>query len=140
MAWSTSTIWVDAAGAQTIHRVRTSGGIGGILPATVAASDADWFQCWEGPETAQVPAPVAAQYLPLKPAALCYFLCADGTTAVLRVPAPRVGIFLADQVTVDGSNALVTALVAACVGQLQSTSGSLATGFLAGYLEGLPKR
>jgi hypothetical protein len=77
----------------------------------------------------------------VKPAALLYFLCADGSTAILRIPAPQVGIFLADQVSVDPANVLVVALVAAALAApLESASGSAATGFLAGYLEGTPQR
>jgi hypothetical protein len=140
MTWSTSTLWVDAAAGQTIYRVRTSSGIGAILPAIVAASNADWLQCWEGPESTNTPVPTAAQYLPTKPAALLYFLCGDGSTAILRIPSPQVGIFLADQVTVDPTNALVITLVAACVGSLQSASGSTAVSLQAGVLEGLPQR
>jgi hypothetical protein len=131
---------VDAAGAQNIYRSRTTSGIGSILAAAVACSNADWQTCWEGPESVNAPAPTAAQYLPGKPAALLYLLCADSTTAVFRIPAPQVGIFLADQVTVDPANAAVVTLVAALVGSLLSASGSPAVSLQAGVLEGLPPR
>ena len=132
---SASTIWVDAGVGQTIYRNRTSSGVGALLTALQGCSNADWSVCWESPETLNTPAPVAAQYLGVKPDAVLYFTCGDATVAQLRVPAPQVGIFLADQATIDPANAAVITLVAAAVGNLASSSGSLATAFLAGRLD-----
>lgn len=132
---SASTIWVDAGVGQTIYRTRTNSGVGSILSATQGCSNADWSTCWESAETLNTPAPVASQYLPVKPDAVLYFSCADTTVASLRIPSPKVGIFLADQTTVDPANTDVVALVAAAVGNLASASGSLATFFVAGRLD-----
>jgi len=136
-----SVLYVDAGGAQGISRINSIAGAGAIQTALLAASDADWLQCWEGTLTTNgSPSPVAAQYLPLRPAALIYYLCADTTTAILRIPSPQVGIFLADQVTVDPANAAIVALNAAVIGAMTNEAGSLVTAYQAGRLEALPKR
>lgn len=132
---SASTIWVDAGVGQTIYRNRTASGVGALLAGIQGCSNADWSVCWESPETLNTPAPVAAQYLGVKPDAVLYFACADTTVAALRIPSPQVGIFLADQVTINPANAAVAVLIAAAVGNLASASGSLATAFLAGRLD-----
>jgi hypothetical protein len=131
---------VDAGGGQTIHLIRTGAGAFGIKAAILAISNADWLQDWEGTLNTNSPAPTAAQYLPVKPAALLYFTCADGSVAQLRIPSPHVAVFLADQETVDSSNAGVASLITACIGHLASTTGSLATAYQAGRLESLPSR
>lgn len=141
MTLTRSILYTDAGGAQTIHRVNSALGAAAIQAAVLTVSNADVVQSWEGPLTTNLaPAPTAAQYLPVKPAALLYFLCADGTTAVLRIPSPQVGIFLADQETVDPANAAVVALVAVVVGNMTNEAGSLVTGFQAGRLESLRSR
>jgi hypothetical protein len=134
-------LWADAAGGQTITRINTFAGAAAIQTAVLAMSNADFLQSWEGPLTVNgAPAPTAAQYLPVVPFALLYYLCADGTTAQLRIPSPQVGIFLADQATVDPANALIVALNTVVVGSMTNESGSLVTGYQAGRLESTPRR
>jgi hypothetical protein len=141
MTWTTSILYVDAGGGQTIHKVRSSAGIGPIFPAIFACSNADYVRCWEGPDTINPsPAPGVADYLPVNPAAVLYFACSDGTVAVLRIPSPSTSIMLADLQTVDPANGSIVSLVAACIGALASESGSLATAYLAGHLEATPRR
>lgn len=126
---------MDSNGGQTIYRSRTSSGVGPVLTALQAVSHADWLVCWESPETSNTPAPTTGQYQSVKPDALLQFICGDGTIVTLRIPAPDVAIMLADTVTVDPSNVNVVALVAAAVGNLASSSGSLATGYIGGHLD-----
>lgn len=131
---SASTLWNDASGGTTIYRVRTSTGVGPINTAIQAASDADWSVCWESAESLNTPSPTAAQYLPVKPDAVLYFLCGDGTLAALRIPSPAISGFLADQETIDASATHIATLITACVGNLASASGSLAVSFAGGRL------
>jgi len=101
------------------------------LAALLALSNADELNTWEGDLTVNsTPVPVNAQYPGLQQVANLVFLCADGTTAQIRLPAPKIGIMLADGVTVDAS--MITTLIADCVGNLQSPTGSLAVSFLSG--------
>jgi hypothetical protein len=136
-----SVLFADAGGAQGIQLIRSTAGAAAIQSAILAASNADWLQSWEGAVLVNgAPAPVSAQYLPLKPAALLYYQCADGTQVGLRIPSPRIAIFMADSQTVDPVNGLIASLNAAAIGSLVNDAGSLATSFTAGRLESLQRR
>jgi hypothetical protein len=129
-----SVIYIDVNGRKTIHRIRTSTNALLILPQILAQSNADRDVFWEAAENSNAtPAPVAATYQPANTAALLTFICADNTLARVRVPAPKLTLFLADQQTVDPASA--AAIVATCIGVLVSSSGSLATAFAGGVLE-----
>lgn len=136
-----SILFTDAGGAQGIQLVRSSAGAAAIQTALLAASNGDYLQWWEGAVTSNgAPAPAAAQYLPLRPAADLYYLCADNTQVALRIPSPKAALFLADQETVNPMNGLVVALNAAAIGALTNAAGSPAVSFTAGRLEALRKR
>ena len=99
----------------------------------LAVCNSDYNDYWEGTDNINpTPSPTVAQYQSVKQRANLSFLCADGSIAVLDLIAPKIGIFLADGITVDATT--IPALIAACVGTLESTSGSLATAFIAGTL------
>ena len=128
-----SVVWIGAGTGTSITRIRTAIGADTIRADLVALSNADWFNKWEGDLLINSsPAPSSAQYPALQQVALFVFQCADGTTAQLRLPAPQVGIMLADQVTVDST--MITTLIGDCIGNLQSPTGSLATAYLSGRL------
>ena len=128
-----SVVWIGAGTGLTINRIRTAAGASTILADLLAISNADKLNTWEGDLTENTsPAPVNAQYPGLQQVANLLFLCADGTTAQLQLPAPKVAIMLADGVTVDAST--ITTLIGDCVGSLQGPSGSLAVSFQAGRL------
>jgi|SRR5215471_9270203 len=128
-----SVVWVGAGTGLTINRIRTATGASTILTDLLALSNADELNTWEGPLTINAsPAPVNATYPGLQQVANLMFLCADGTIAQVRLPAPKLAIMLADGVTVDAST--ITTLIADCVGNLQGPDGSLAVSFLGGRL------
>ena len=128
-----SVVWIGAGTGLTINRIRTAAGASTILTDLLALSNADEINTWEGDLTVNgSPAPVNAEYPGLNTVANLLFLCADGTTAQLKLPAPKISIFLADGVTIDAS--AITTLIADCIGSLQSASGSLAVSFQAGRL------
>lgn len=128
-----SVVWIGAGTGQTITRIRTATGAATIRDDIIAVSTADKFSWWEGNLNINgAPAPAGGEYPAVNTVALLNFLCADGTIVVLKVPGPKISIFLSDGVTVDATT--IPALIAACIGNLQSTSGSLATAFLGGHI------
>lgn len=129
-----SIVWLDAGGFVTITRVQTATGAASIQADALAVSDADFNDWWEGDLNINTsPAPTSSQYPSVRQVAVLSFLCADGTIANLRIPAPSISIFLSDGVTVDQTT--ITTLIADCIGNLESVSGSLATSYLAGSLQ-----
>jgi hypothetical protein len=132
----TSTVWLDARGYTSITLVRTaSGGIGPILSDMQALTNADWSLCWEGPLSTQVPSTTAAVYEAGMQRARLVFGAADGTEVDIIIPAPQIGIFLADGITVDSSNANVAQLITDVIANGVSASGSAVTAYLSGYME-----
>lgn len=128
-----SIVWIGAGTGLTINRLRTATGAGTILSDLLAISNADKLNTWEGNLVVNSsPAPVSATYAAVNQFANLLFLCADGTTAQIRLPAPQLGIMLADGVTVDPT--AITTLIADCVGNLQGPDGSLAVSFQAGRM------
>lgn len=126
-----SVLWTDVSGLQTITLVRTNAGATALQAAMLAVSNADYLQWWESAITANgAPAPVAATYQSVTDRAVLTFVCADNTQAVLQVIAPQSAIFMADQQTVNP--VAIAALIAAAIGSLVSTTGSLATTYVAG--------
>lgn len=133
MAQARSVIYVDAGGNGTVHLIRTSVGAGTILNVLLGHSNADFQEFWEGTSNLNSsPSPTNAQYPSGNQIAQMQYLCADNTIALLRIPAPKLGIFLGDQVTVDP--ATVADLTAVCVGNLLSASSSPAVSFLGGRI------
>lgn len=132
---SRSTIWTDHAGRQTILRTVTNGGAGGIQSALLAQSNGDFLEFWESVLTINAtPTTVNAAYPGITQQAVLTFLCSDGSIARVRLPAPKLGIFLPDGQSVDST--MIGAIIAACVGVLASPSNATATSFLGGFLEG----
>lgn len=130
-----SIVFTDAGGYNVIQKVRTDTGAATIQSAILAVSNADYFDWWEGDlNTNPGPSPTAAPYQPGVLKAALTFQCTDFSQVVLLVPAPRLGIFLADGETVNAANPNVTLLIAACIGHLESATGAKAASYLAGTL------
>jgi hypothetical protein len=134
-----SIVWVDAGGFTTITKVRTATGAAAIQTALLAAANADYLQQWEGPLVFNgAPAPTAAAYQPANYRAVLTFQCADFSQVDIIIPAPKVSDFLADKATINPAAVGIAALIAACIGALESSTGSLATTFIAGTLQPSP--
>src|SRR5882724_9709050 len=110
MTLTASVMLADAHGNQTIVRINTSGGSGSILSALLACANSDAFQFWESVLATFTPAPVASDYLNVGQVAVLTFVTASGSQVSLRIPAPKLSIFLADGVTVDIINTSVVNL------------------------------
>jgi len=137
MAVSTrSVVWVDAGGNVTITRINTQGGAGSIQTNILGIINADRFQYWEGTLSVNgFPTPSAAQYQPVSArATLVFTTTAPGVLVELTLIAPDIGIFLADQRTIDLTNTGVVSLITACVGVLCDTAGNTAVSCIAGFL------
>lgn len=133
---ATSTVWLDARGYTRVALVRTaSGGIGAILPALQAVSNADWQQCWEGPVSTQTPAPVAALYESNSQLARLVFAAADNSQCDVLIYAPKSSIFLTDGVTVDDTNTDVASLITELLANGVSPTGSALTTYLGGFMQ-----
>lgn len=128
-----SVLWVDAYGRKTITRINSVAGFAAGFAALTACSNAAWQEYWESALSTNVPTPAASVYQSVMDRAALLFLCVDNTLAQVIIPAPNLGIFLADGETIDPANALVVALVAAILGVLTNQNASPAASFVAGY-------
>jgi len=132
---SRSVVWVDANGNKTISRISSNTGATVIQGNILNCSEADFLEYWESAVTANAtPIPPGGSYRGVLTRAALLFLCADNTQATVLIPCPSLSIFLADQETVDAANVFVAALITACIGNLESATGSLAVSYLGGYL------
>lgn len=139
MAKNRSVVYSDAATGVTIKLLRSVSGGTTLRDDALALSNADWVNDWEGDLNINgAPAPVVAQYQSVSQQATLVFLCADGTSARIDIPAPKLSIFLSDGVTVDAT--AITTLIADAVGELLSPSLSPAVSFQSGILGRLPNR
>jgi len=133
MALNRSIVWIDAGGRTQITLLRTSSGGATIETDILALMNADWINEWEGTLNINAsPAPSTSAYPSVLQQATLVFLCADGTSARLDIPAPMLSIFLADGVTVDPS--AITTLIADCTGNLLSPSLSPVVSYQSGIL------
>lgn len=133
MALNRSVIWVPAGPQSTITLIRTDTGGAALQAAILNHSNADFLNEWEGTLNINLaPAPVSAPYPNVSQQARLVYRCADGTNAELVIPAPKLGIFLADGVTVDVTT--IPDIQAAAIGHLLSSSLSPANLFLSGLL------
>lgn len=128
-----SVIFVDANGNKTITLLRSNTGAAGIMGGVLNCSQSDFLSWWESDVTVNpLPAPPGGVFRPVNQRAVLTFLCADNSQVDVIVPAPSLVIFLADQETLNAANPFVAGLIAACIGNLESSTGSLATAYLGG--------
>jgi len=135
---SRSVVWVDAGAGSTITRINSLAGSAGIEADLLAVSNADIQQNWFGTLAVNgSPTPTAAPVQSVTArVTLVFTTTAAGVLLTLSLPAPKASIFLADQRTVDLTNAAIVTLAAACVGNLCTIAGDAATALIAGYLGG----
>jgi len=130
-----SVIWGDANGVTRQTIITTSTGAGTIWAAVQAASQAGINTTWESALGAPVGTSATGSYQSVKVSAQLTFQTASGSFLRLTIPAPSVGIFLADHETVDPANLSVIAIVAACIGTLSDAGGNVAVLFVGGVLQ-----
>ena len=130
-----SVIWADVNGVTRQTIITSNTGAGGIWVAVQAASQAQVSTSWESTMGIAVGTAAVGNYQSNKMSAQLTFQTASGSLLRVTVPAPSIGIFLADHQTVDPGNALVTAIVAACIGNLSDAAGNPATSYVGGVLQ-----
>jgi hypothetical protein len=105
-----------------------------ILNALQACSNAGVVWNWDGPRDGPIGAATNATYVAVGQNVELLFQTAAGTLLRLTLPAPSQGIMMADNLTVDPSNASIVTLVAACIGELSDGNGNTAATFLGGRM------
>lgn len=132
-----SILWADSGSRSTITLLLANPSAAGLQAALLAKSNADYIEYWEGPLNINgAPAPTVAQYPSVMMQAVLTFQCADTTIAKVALPAPQLGIFLADGQTVDATQ--IAAIIANALAVLVSNTGSPATAYLGGFLTARP--
>jgi hypothetical protein len=135
MAKRASVIWLDFNGVSRQTIITSTTGAGAIWAAVQAASQAQVEMSWESVLGASVGTPAAGNYQSAKMAAQLTYQTGSGAILRLTVPAPSLGIFLADGETVDPSTALVIAINTAAIGLLSDVSGNTAVTYVGGVLQ-----
>lgn len=130
-----SVIWQDFNGITRQTIITSASGGGAVWAAVQAASQSGVQTSWESSLGAPVGTPATGAYQSVRSAAQLTFQTASGDLLRLTVPAPSLGIFMADSQTVDPANALVIAIVAACVGTLSDAAGNTAVSYVGGVLQ-----
>jgi len=135
--------WVDAAGERRLTFVRAvnPSGASFIDDAVAAASNAVLLQAVSGTLALNAtPAPLDAQWRSVDDSAVLVFESATtASRGTLTIPAPQAGLFLADGETLDGTNGLVLAIIAAATDALKGLrcpDGTVAGSYLGGYRRG----
>jgi len=132
--YKTGLIWSDANGMTRLLTFCTVGiNPSGIIVAMEAASNGDWSTTWTGVLGAQAPSVANATYNSVLDAAILSFETAAGNIVTIRVPAPLLSDFGADQQTVDPADANVAALIVACLANLADSQGNPVVSYLGGF-------
>lgn len=127
-----SAVWIDANGRTRMTILKTLAGAAPITSAMQAFQLAALQQIWESAVVLPGTPAAAGAYQSVGDAAVLLFQTAAGNIVSLTIPAPGIGIFLPDGITVDPANANIIALVAACIGALTDGGGNAVTTFLGG--------
>jgi hypothetical protein len=124
-------VWVDVNGFTRLTLINTTTGAATIMTDLVAVSNADWLNLNETGFTVNgAPSPTAATFQRVSDSAMLLFQTGAGQQIKLQLPAPQLGIFQADTVTVN--SAAITTLIADCIGVLATPTGTPAVAFVAG--------
>jgi len=125
-----SVIWLDAGGRtrQTIPATLTGAGL--LVGDMAAFSTAAVVEYFEGVDTFTPSTPVGGTFPDVQDIARLTFKTGAGDLVQLALPAPNVGIFLPDGVTVDPS--VITLIISDAIGNLCTPAGVAVTAFVGG--------
>lgn len=123
-------VWVDAGSRTSATIPCADPDNAAIMAALQNHSGADVLNWFEGPSNLLTPAPSGVEFADVKDLARLTFTDAGGSLVALALPAPNLGIFQADSVTVDPTT--IADIISACVGHLCSSAGGLVTAYVAG--------
>lgn len=125
-------MWIDANGRTRQTIIKTLTGAATIQANVANCSNSVQHNAWESFQAGGVGVPVAANMQSVADAASMMFQTGPGGILRLTVPAPKIGIFMPDGVTVNPADFRVVALVAACIGLLSDGAGNAAALYLGG--------
>lgn len=135
-------IWRDYNGITRQTVLTTVAGSAGIQAVLQPCS---WAQIYQGVESAiagPLGVPVAEPYQSVKTSVQLTFQTAAGSILKVTIPAPILssggvptGFFLADDMTVDPTNAFASALISACIGSLSDAAGNTAAVYIGGTFQ-----
>lgn len=125
-------VWIDANGQQQVRSITTLTGAAAILTELEFISNATPKTYAEGDLILPGGIPTSGPYLSVRQVAQLTFVDGTGSTAVLSVPSPLLGIFGPDGDTIDAS--AITALIASCIGNLLSGAGNPVVSYVKGIL------
>lgn len=123
-------VWIDAGGRTRATIPCADPDNATIMAKLQLHSNAGVQEWFEGPDNVLTPTVVSATFPDVVDLARLTFTDAFGSLVNVALPAPQGSIFLADSVTVDPS--AIADVIAACVGHLCSSGGSLVTAYVAG--------
>jgi hypothetical protein len=123
-------VWIDSGG-RTVATIPCSDPNNAALMAALENhSNAGVLSWFEGADNPLSPTTSPAIFPDVVDTARLTFTDAFGSLVNVALPAPQSGIFKADSVTVDP--AMIADIIAAAVGHLCSSGGSLVTAYVAG--------
>ncbi len=126
--------WLDVAGAylRSGSWLAIAGVSGALTAALQAGSNANLYLTTRGAPIVGTTTPAGSLYPYVQDIAQFVFVTAALTQVALTVPAPVASMFGAGGQTVDPTDALAAAIIAAAIGNLSDINGSPVTGFLSG--------
>lgn len=126
--------WTDAASGflRTSNWITPGNPSGTFLLALQAMSNASNTSAVAGPAVISPTPAGSSQYSLSTTTAVLNFLTGAGTGVQVTIPAPIVGMFASDGVTVDPANVIVAAFIAQVIGVLTDGAGNVVTSFNTG--------
>lgn len=128
----TSAVWIDFNGRSRQTIVKTTGGLAPVIPSLQAASLAALAQFWESPLVMSTATSTPGTYQTVGDTARLLFQTTAGTIVRITLPAPNLSIFMADGITVDPTNPLVAAIIAAVIANCTDGSGHACVAYVGG--------
>lgn len=123
-------VWIDSGGRTRATIPCSDPNNMALMTALENHSQAGVLNWFEGPRHDLTPTPAGGVFADTVDLARLTFADAGGNLVTVALPAPSLGIFMADSVTVDPTT--IADIIAAAVGALCTSSGGLVTTYVAG--------
>lgn len=127
------TIWADHNGVKTLCVLSGNATLAGVVDALLAASVGGIAYNIESELLDPTAEGGSGPYSTVQDKVYLVFTDSMGSTVTVTLPCPNAAIFMADNKTVDPTNALVSAIILACIGTVLSAAGNPVNLYLTGY-------